>query len=149
MTLVLMLFSIPASAGDDFAWCNGTNCHRKYYVMNVENEGFIFWNCLPASDAEKDWKLQVRLKGQKSKWKTVTTAVPVLNRFESESMKNNNWFISCAIEPNNPLILIFNWSPSNWQKNYPARIVYGEKNKALWTGSIVTHSKLRKAKSKI
>ncbi len=146
VTLFAISISTPAIAGEDFGWCNGSNCHNKYYVMNVENDGFLYWHCLPASDAEKNWKLQVKLNGKKSAWKTVTTGTAVYNQFDSATMQKYNWYISCADEPNNPIILIFNWSPSNWQKDYPARIVYGKKNTNFWSGSIVIHPNLRKTK---
>jgi putative phage-type endonuclease len=35
---------------------------------------------------------------------------------------------------------------TNWQKDYPARMVYGKKNNVQWTGSTVTHPNLRKIK---
>jgi hypothetical protein len=144
-TLSLLFVSSPSFAGEDWGWYNGLHFHPKYYVMNVENEGFFYDNCYEASDANITWKLQVKLNGKKSNWKTVSTGMPVFKQYDNAFMQKNGWYITCE-DPNNPVILIFNWNPPNWQKDYPARMVYGKKNKVQWTGSIVIHPNLKKIK---
>jgi hypothetical protein len=57
-----------------------------------------------------------------------------------------DWYIGCEEDPARPVILVFNWNPPNWQKDYPARMVYGKKNTVQWTGSIVIHPNLKKIK---
>lgn len=137
--------STPAQAGDDWGWYSGLRYHPKYYVMNIENEGFVFESCWTASQADVPWKLQVKLGGKKSKWKTVSTGIPVFNRFDNANMQKGNWYIECD-DPNYPVIMVYNWIPPNWQKDYPARLVYGKKNVVNWTGSIVIHPNLKKIK---
>jgi hypothetical protein len=144
-TLSLLFVSIPSFAGEDWGWENGLHEHPKYYVMNIENEGFFFDACYEASDANTSWKLQVKLSGKKSKWKTVSTGIPVFKRYDNAFMQKNGWYIECD-DPNYPVILVFPWNPPNWQKDYPARIVFGKKNSVQWTGSIVIHPNLKKIK---
>jgi hypothetical protein len=145
LTSTLLLISTPALAGEDWAWTNGLYSHPKYYVMNIENEGFFYDGCYEASQANVTWKLQVKLNGKKSKWKTVATAVPVFKRYDNAFMQKNGWYVTCN-EPNNPVILVYPWNPPNWQKDYPARTVSGKKNNVEWTGSIVIHPNLKKIK---
>jgi hypothetical protein len=145
ISLTLVLVSTPAFAGEDWGWFTGNRYHSKYYVMNVENEGFFYNSCWPAKEADENWKLQVKLSGKKSKWKTVSTATAVFNRFDHPKLRLARTWLECD-DPNYPVILVFNWEPPNWQKDYPARMVYGKKNNVQWTGSIVTHPNLRKIK---
>jgi hypothetical protein len=144
-TLSLLFVSTPSFAGEDWGWHNGLQYHPKYYVMNIENEGFFYDSCYEASDADITRKLQVKLSGKKSKWKTVSTAIPVFSRFDNAKMQLDGWYIECD-DPAYPVILVFNWNPPNWQKDYPARIIYGKKNKVQWTGTIVIHPNLKKIK---
>ena len=145
-TLSLLFVSTPSFAGEDWGWHNGLQYHPKYYVMNVENEGFFYDKCYEASDANITWKLQVKLSGKKSKWKTVSTATPVFKRYDFQTSVRRDWYIGCEKDPARPVILVFNWNPPNWQKDYPARMVYGKKNTVQWTGSIVIHPNLKKIK---
>lgn len=144
-TLSLLFVSSPSFAGEDWGWFNGLQYHPKSYVMNVENEGFFYDSCYEASEANITWKLQVKLQGKKSNWKTISTGIPVFKRYDNAFMQKNRWYIECE-DPNNPVILIFNWNPPNWQKDYPARMVFGKKNTVQWTGSIVIHPNLKKIK---
>jgi hypothetical protein len=145
-TLSLLFVSTPSFAGEDWGWSNGLQYHPKYYVMNVENEGFFYDKCWPAEEADENWKLQVKLSGKKSKWKTVSTAIPVFKRYDFQTSVRRDWYIGCEEDPARPVILVFNWNPPNWQKDYPARMVYGKKNTVQWTGSIVIHPNLKKIK---
>ena len=63
-TLNLLFVSSPSFAGEDWGWSNGLRYHPKYYVMNVENEGFFHSSCWPAEEADENWKLQVKLSGK-------------------------------------------------------------------------------------
>jgi hypothetical protein len=140
------VFSNPSFAGDDWAWWNGNRVHSKYYVMNVENDGFFFDWCYPASDADKNWKLQVKLKGNKSKWTSVSTGQAVFGRFDHPKLRLARTWLECNDDPNYPVILVFNWDPPNWQKDYPARMVSGKKNSVKCSGTIVIHPNLKKIK---
>ena len=144
-TLSLLLVSTPSFAGEDWGWHNGLQYHPKYYVMNIENEGFFYSSCWSAEEADENWKLQVKLSGKKSKWKTVSTGSAAFGRFDNAKMQLDYWYIECD-DPAYPVILVFNWNPPNWQKDYPARMVYGKKNKVHWTGNIVIHPNLKKIK---
>jgi hypothetical protein len=145
-TLSLLFVSTPSFAGEDWGWYNGLRYHPKYYVMNVENEGLLIDSCYSAEDADIAYKLQVKLSGKKSKWKTVTTAIPVFERFDWQTSVRADWYMTCQNDPEYPVLLIFKWNPPNWQKDYPARIVYGKTNNVQWTGSIVIHPNLKKIK---
>jgi len=145
LTSTFVFSSVPAFAGEDWGWWTGNRQHSKYYVMNTENEGLFYTSCWEASEADETWKLQVKLSGKKSKWKTVSTGIVVFSRFDHPKLRLARTYLECD-DPAYPAIVVYNWNPPNWQKDYPARTVYGKKNTAHWTGTIVIHPNLKKIK---
>ena len=134
----------PANA-NDWGWYTDRYYHPHYYTMNVENEGFIYSSCWPVSEAKENWKLQVKLRGKKSKWTTVARGIPVFGRFDNANMQRYRWYIECD-DPAEPVLIIYNWSPPDWQRDYQARLVYGNKNRVYSKFAIVIHTNLKKTK---
>ena len=143
LTSTLLLISTPALAGDDWGWYRGNIYHPNEYVMNIENEGFIYKGCEEPSSASKTWKLQIKSgKGKKAKWATVTTGT-IVKRLDKPSLQKDNSYFECT-DPSYPYLVIFDWQPYDWQKDYKARILSNKTTARTFT--IVMHPALKKIK---
>lgn len=143
ITSVLVLISVPAFAGDDWGWYRGNIYHPNEYVMNIENEGFIYEGCEEPSAANKNWKLQVKSgKGKKAKWTTVAGGT-IVKRLDKPSLQKANSYFECD-DPSYPYLVIFDWQPYDWQKDYKARILSNKTTARTFT--IVMHPALKKIK---
>ena len=142
---ILFAFSLssPANAGDDWGWYRGNIFHPNEYVMNVENEGFVYEGCESASASNKIWKLQIKSgAGKKAKYKTVATGT-IVTRLDKPSLQKYNSYFECS-DPNYPYLIVFDWAPYDWQKDYKAKVLSGKSTYDTFT--IVIHPALKKLK---
>lgn len=138
--------STPAQAGDDWGWYRGDIFHPNEYVMNVENEGFIYIGCYGSYASKKSFKLQISTgKGKKAKFKTVAGGT-IVTRLDKASMQQDDSWIECD-DPAYPYLIVFDWEPYDWQQDYKARILEGKVVDRKFT--IVMHPALKKLKPKI
>ena len=136
-------FSAPAQAGDDWGWYRGNIYHPNEYVMNIENEAFIYIGCYAPNSSKKTYKLQIKTgKGKKAKFKTVAGGT-IVTRLDKASMQVDSSYIECD-DPNYPYLIVFDWQPYDWQKDYKARILEGKAVDRNFT--IVMHPALKKLK---
>lgn len=145
-----MLFTFsssqPAFAGDDWGWYRGNIYHPKEYVMNLENEGFVYLGCYDATATGKTWKLQIKSgKGKKAKYKTEAQGT-LVTRLDKPSLQKYNVYFECD-EAAYPYLVVFDWTPYDWQKDYPARVLSNKTVERNFT--IVMHPALKKVKPKI
>jgi len=150
ITFLLSLFmfstSQPAFAGDDWGWYRGNIYHPNEYVMNVENEGFVYLGCYSASASGKSWKLQIKYgKGKKAKYVTESQGT-LVTRLDKPSLQKHNVYFECK-DANYPYLVVFDWIPYDWQKDYSARVLENKKVSEKFT--IVMHPGLKKIKPKI
>ena len=140
---LLFFLTTRANAGDDWGWYRGNIFHPNEYVMNVENEGFVYEGCEGPSAANKSWKLQIKSgSGKKAKYKTVAIGT-IVTRLDKPSLQKYNSYFVCD-DPNYPYLIVFDWSPYDWQKDYKAKVLQGKSTYDTFT--IIIHPALKKLK---